>query len=316
MNYKKYKENKNIQMRDFFINKISQHIKKNKKIIFLSNDQGAQSLDDFRVKYKSNYINAGISEQNIISLSAGLSSSGYKVFVYSIASFITLRCFEQIKIDLNIMNLPVTILGVGASCSYDTAGPTHHSIEDIAILRTMPNLNIYSPSDNNVLEKIFQKCIISKNPSYVRLDRENLSNLGKCSKKDAAVGFRVFGKKSKVCIVSTGITTHIANEVKAHLAILNIEILIIDLFNIKNFNKKIFLNKLNYSNTVISLEENFVNGGIGSILSELFTDKNIKKKLIRRGLVSNDLYNYNSRLVIQKKNKIDKSSIIKLIKNL
>ena len=114
--------NKKTQMRDFLLIRFLK-VLKNKKIIFLSNDQGAKSLDNFRVKYKSNYINVGISEQNIISLSAGLASRGYKVFVYSIASFITLRCLEQIKIDLNIMKLPVTILGVGASCSYDTAGP-------------------------------------------------------------------------------------------------------------------------------------------------------------------------------------------------
>ena len=308
--------NKKTQMRDFFINKVSKSIKKNKKIIFLSNDQGAKSLDNFRVKYKSNYINVGISEQNIISLSAGLASRGYKVFVYSIASFITLRCLEQIKIDLNIMKLPVTILGVGASCSYDTAGPTHHLIEDLAILRTMPNVNIYSPSDNNVLEKIFEKCAISKKSSYVRLDRENLKNLGKCSQKDSILGFRVFGDKGKVCIVSTGITSHIANEVRIYFTNLNIEILIVDIFDISNFNKKIFLNKFKHSDIIISLEENFVNGGLGSIVSEFFTDENIKKKLIRRGLKSKNLYNYNSRSIIQRKNNIDKLSIIKLIKNI
>ena len=79
--------------------------------------------------------------------------------------------FEQIKIDLNIMKLPVTILAVGASYSYDTSGPTHHSIDDIAILRTLGNFEIYSPSDNNVLKKIFNETLKSKIPNIVRLDR-------------------------------------------------------------------------------------------------------------------------------------------------
>ena len=139
-----------MQMRDFFINEIYNAAKKNKNIILITNDQGAQSLDKFRKDLPKQFINAGISEQNIITAAAGMAQQKKKIFVYSIASFITLRCLEQIKLDVNLMKLPVTIFGVGASYSYDSAGPTHHSIEDISILRTMKNLEIFLSSNFSV----------------------------------------------------------------------------------------------------------------------------------------------------------------------
>ena len=307
--FKKMKNN--LQMRDFFINKISQKFNK-KNFFFISNDQGAESLDNFRIKYKKNFINAGISEQNIISLSAGIASRGVKVFIYSISSFITLRCLEQIKIDLNIMKLPVVILGVGSSCSYDTAGPTHHSVEDIALLRSFPYLKIFSPSDNNVLSRIFYKCLSSKNPIFVRLDRQKLPILGKCNSKNFKDGFRVFGKKTKIAILSTGVSTHIAEHVRNQLKKLKIDIFVIDIFNITDFNKKKILSNIKNTNFIVSLEENYISGGLGTIISEILTDNQIKIKFKRKGLSSNTLYNYDKREIIQK-NKIDKDSICKLI---
>ena len=121
----------NATMRDAFITRLYRKAKKNPDIIFCSTEFGAPSLDVFRRDLPKQFVNLGISEQNLISVAAGLTLGGKKVFVYTIASFITLRCYEQIKIDLCAMNLPVTIIGVGTCYSYAVDGPTHHATEDI-----------------------------------------------------------------------------------------------------------------------------------------------------------------------------------------
>ena len=305
-----------VQMRDFFIDNLRNAAKKDKNILLISNEQGASALDKFRKELDNQFINAGISEQNIISVSAGLASQGKKVFVYSISSFITLRCFEQIKIDLNIMKLPVTILAVGASYSYDTSGPTHHSIDDIAILRTLGNFEIYSPSDNNVLKKIFNETLKSKIPNIVRLDRFPLKNIGECKEVDIKRGFRVFGKSKKIAIISTGITTQIISNLREELSSEKKEFLNIDIFQIKNFNKRIFKTFLSEVKNVITVEEHTLNGGIGSLVAEFILDNKLNISLTRLGIRDENLYSYLERSKNQEMNNIDKNSIKKEVKKI
>lgn len=299
-------------MRDFLIDQIYHLAKSDKDVILISNEQGAQALDKFRRDLPNQFINAGISEQNIISVAAGLSKFKKKVFVYSIASFITLRSFEQIKIDLNIMNLPVIIFGVGASCSYDTAGPTHHSIDDISLFRTLKNMNLYSPTDNNILKNIFY--FLKKKPklSYLRLDRMNLNIISKKNVKIKKT-FQIFGKKTKNAIISTGYTTHVMNELRIDLLKNNTHFTLIDIFQIKPLNEKQLKLYLKSFKNIIVVEEHTINGGIGSIISELKSDYDLKFKLKRFGIKDKNLYTYNSRDKVYKNNKIDKISIRKIL---
>lgn len=302
-------------MRDYFIDKICDYAEINKDVILITNEQGAQSLDRFRKNLPKQFINAGISEQNLISVAAGLAKQKKKVYVYSIASFITLRCFEQIKLDINLMNLPVTILGVGASCSYDTSGPTHHSIEDISILRTMKNLEIFSPSDNNILKHIFEYSIKTKKPMYLRLDRKPLKTLER-SNFIFKNGFSIIGNlHSKKLIISTGNMSHLAlDAIKICETKFNLKVCLIDIFSI-NFSKKNFLKNIKNSNTIITIEEHILAGGLGSMIAELLFDnkKNKIHNLIRMGIKFDDVYNYKPRNLIHKANKIRLNDIVKTI---
>ena len=304
-----------MKMRDHLIEKIYNHALKNKDVILISNEQGAQALDKFRKELPTQFINAGISEQNIISMAAGLAKQKKKVYIYSIASFITLRCFEQIKLDINLMNLPVTIFGVGASYSYDTSGPTHHSIEDISILRTMKNLKIFSPSDNNILDYIFNYSLKSKNPLYIRLDRKPLDVLSS-NKFNFKNGFRTFGEmKSKKIIISTGNMSHVALEaIKIYNRHSKEPVCFIDVFSTK-LSIKNFLNTIKKAKLIVSLEEHILEGGLGSIIAELLFDNKINKKLdlIRMGINLNKMYTYKSRHLIHKMNKITPIDIVKEI---
>jgi transketolase len=304
-----------MQMRDFFINEIYNAAKKNKNIILITNDQGAQSLDKFRKDLPKQFINAGISEQNIITAAAGMAQQKKKIFVYSIASFITLRCLEQIKLDVNLMKLPVTIFGVGASYSYDNSGPTHHSIEDISILRTMKNLEIFSPSENNILKEIFNYVLKSKLPNYIRLDRQEQKSINR-NNLNFKDGFHFVNKKFvDTIIVSTGNMTSTAIDISKKIKNLkNQDIGVIDIFKI-NFNlKKILLNNKKLKN-IITIEEHLLEGGLGSIFAEYLFDYSLNKKisLKRFGINISNAYSYASREKIHDLNGITVSKIIKKI---
>ena len=137
-----------IDIRDAFFDELYEIAKEDKEVLFLTADMGALSLEKFKRDLPSQYINVGIAEQNMISVAAGLTLGGKKVFVYAIAPFITQRCYEQIKIDLACMRLSVTIIGAGAGIAYNSDGFTHHATQDIAIMRALPGMIILNPADS------------------------------------------------------------------------------------------------------------------------------------------------------------------------
>ena len=142
---------KTIAMRDTFLESVYALMSKNKDIFFVTADFGSPVLDKIRSDCPDQFINVGIAEQNLINVSVGIALEGYKVFAYAIAPFITMRCYEQIRVNLallsNIRKLNVNLIGVGAGYSYPVSGPTHQCYEDISIMRTMPNMQIFSPRD-------------------------------------------------------------------------------------------------------------------------------------------------------------------------
>ena len=302
-----------VQMRDAFIGELYKYAKKDSNIIYITNDQGAISLDKFRYDIPDQFINAGVSEQNIISTATGLSLGGKKVYVYSIASFITLRCFEQIKLDLCSMNIPVTIIGVGACYSYSADGPSHHATEDIALMRSLPNMEIYSPSDSNITKGLVDITLKSKNPIYIRLDREKLPILYN-EKDDFSEGFKSVRNGNDLCIIATGIMVHKALDVAEELKKENIHTKVIDIYRLKPINSKRIVKEIDKIEKIVTIEEHTINGGLGSIISEIIADFNKKNDLKRIGIEDNYLYGYGSREKLHIDSGIDKDSIVKKIK--
>jgi transketolase len=134
-------------MRDAFFEALFTIAKGDPEVVFVSADNGAPTLDRFVAELPDRFFTVGIAEAQMIGLAAGLALEGKKVYAYAIAPFITTRVHEQVKIDVCSMNLPIVLLGVGAGYAYDIMGPTHHTVEDIAIMRALPNLVIHSPAD-------------------------------------------------------------------------------------------------------------------------------------------------------------------------
>lgn len=157
-----------VAMRDAFFDKLFELAQKDRDIIIVSADFGAKSLNKWREELPCQFINVGIAEQNMIAIASGLALAGKKPYCYAIAPFATLRCYEFLKVDVCLMNLPVVVVGVGAGLSYSDSGPTHHATEDISIMRALPNMQIVSPFSNGsaaLLARVYDK------PTYIKLDR-------------------------------------------------------------------------------------------------------------------------------------------------
>ena len=158
---------------EMLLKELSNIAQKNKKIVLLSGDIVNRLFDNFRKNFPTRFHNCGIAEASMTGIASGLAHLGLRPITYTIATFNTIRCLEQIKLDVCYPNLPVIIVGTGAGLSYSSLGSTHHSIEDIALLRSIPNLSILCPSDPKEVKKLLNDAIKLKGPVYLRLGKKN-----------------------------------------------------------------------------------------------------------------------------------------------
>ncbi len=304
----------NITQRDAFWDRIYEIAETNRDVVIISADMGAPSLDKIRKNLPSQFINTGIAEQNTITLAAGLSMTGKKVFTYAIAPFITLRCLEQIRVECSIMKIPITIVGVGGGFGYEDSGPTHHIIEDMAIMRAMPDIVINNVTDN-VMAKAFAdiSCNLKK-PNYVRLDRQILPQIYNENDRFDR-GLSVLKKGRDFYIISTGCMTSVALEIIKEFAYETDKIGLIDLYTLP-INEKELIKSIDSVKKIITIEEHFLPGGLGSAVCETLIDNNINIPVKRIGLVHDIGYSYiyGGREIIRQHYGIDKKSIIQKIK--
>ena len=158
-------------MRNQFLKSLYKIALKNRKILFVGSDLGANVLDDMKKKIPTQFFMEGVSEQYMIGMSAGLALEGYRPYVNTIGSFITKRCYEQIYIDICLQKLPVVIAGIGGGAVYAPLGLTHLNLDDYLLMKNIPNLNVFAPCDSNEMDELIQQSINFKNPSYIRLGK-------------------------------------------------------------------------------------------------------------------------------------------------
>jgi transketolase len=164
-------------MRTAFIEELTAQARLNPAIFLVVGDLGYSVIEPFAAEFPDRFLNAGVAEQNMAGLAAGLASEGFHVFTYSIANFPTLRCLEQIRNDICYHNLPVTSVAVGAGLAYGNLGYSHHAVQDIAIFRTLPNLRLLSPADPGEARGAVQWLSANPCPSYLRLGKAGEKHL-------------------------------------------------------------------------------------------------------------------------------------------
>jgi len=300
-------------MRDSIFLKLFEYAKKDKNLVILTLDFGSPELEKFKKKFPKQYINVGICEQNAITIAAGLASEGKRVFVYSISSFIILRALEQIKLDICFNNNPITILGVGAGYAYDTAGPSHHSTEDVSIARSISGLDVYSPADNQTACLIIDKIYKKNKKNYIRLERGKYNNY-QITKDNLNQGYRKFGVSKKSIIVTYGNNFHrVIKLCKNHFP--NKKIAIMDLFKFSPLNKSKLRSEIKKFKNCLIVEEQISTGGISKEISEIIA---LNKMKINYGVLSlneNDIYKVGKRKYLNDNSNISDKKIIRAIKS-
>ncbi|MFC1988635.1 transketolase family protein [Chloroflexota bacterium] len=297
-----------VSMRDAFIDELYDIALQDRRLIFLSNDFGAPSLDKFRENLPGQFIHIGIAEQNMVNVATGLAMAGKIVYMYSIAPFLPLRCLEQIRVHLSLKGVHVTGVMVGVGYSYDLSGPTHQALEDIAIMNALPGMTILTASDSAMGAAFAHMTYEKPGPKYVRFDREKVPSLYS-EKEDFSSGIAILKEGSDLTIVATGVMVHRAFEVADQLARHSVDAGIIDLYQIKPLNEDLLLDAAGKTGRILTVEESFINSGIGSIISDLITDRGEDWKLKRLGIPDRFVSQGGDRRNLQRLSGLDVDSI-------
>jgi transketolase len=280
---------KPIAMRDAFLTRIHQAMSFDDKVFFISADFGSPVLDKIRADFPKRFINVGVAEQNLINISAGLALEGFKVFAYAIAPFITMRCYEQIRVSLALLStirpMNVNLIGVGAGYSYVVSGPTHQCYEDLTIMRALPTMSVYSPSDHVTASALFDACLTNNGPKYLRLDAQVLPVLYEGRAPTLAQGFTVHAKGNKICLLATGYMVHTALRVAHELKDKGIEMGVIDLFDLSHFSVSALKDTLSIYAGIVTMEEGFRGkGGLDSMLFDFINQHGMNLRMKNVGV--------------------------------
>jgi transketolase len=260
-------------MRDVLLERIWQAMADDPRIYFASADFGAPTLDKIRADFPTRFVNVGIAEQNLINISAGLALEGYTVFAYAIAPFITMRCYEQVRVNLALLSevrpMNVNLIGVGAGYSYVVSGPTHQCYEDLTLMRALPNVKVYSPADHLTAGALFDRCAGKAGIKYLRFDAQILPPVYK-EAPAMEQGFECHRRGGPLALVATGYMLHTALAVAEALAVDGIAVGVYDLFDLADFDRVALIEALQDYQSVFSLEEGFHGrGGLDALLGEM-----------------------------------------------
>lgn len=251
----------------------------NPKVILLTGDHGYALFDEFRKRFPDQYLNAGIAEQNMVGMAAGLARAGYFPIVYGLSAFIPIRVLEQIKLDVCHDKLPVIFLGDGAGFVYSSLGTSHQSTEDIAVTRVLPNLAIYSPADRFEMSAVMNLALDSKFPTYIRIGKGDVGDIHSQALVLSNDTIAVLQKnESKICFVATGSMVHLATQLAKEFGASVYSAPII-----KPFNQQRLLELISNSDLVVTFEEHSIYGGLGGMIAETLAE-NHPIRLLRIGV--------------------------------
>ena len=260
--------------------------KQDGRVIFVGSDLGPGVLEKMKVEFPQRFFMEGVSEQYIVGMAAGLAMEGFIPYVNTIATFLTRRCYEQVAVDLCIHDLPVRLIANGGGGVYAPLGPTHLAIEDIAIMRALPNMAVVAPCDADEMNRLMMSTLEWPHPIYIRLakggdkivsDERNSFELGKSIQmRDGKDGM----------FVTTGVMAQLALETAEVLLQSGLDIGVLHVHTIKPFDTQGVIRSIEDVGAVVTVEEHIVNGGLGSTLLEVCSEHrpDLLQKISRIGI--------------------------------
>jgi transketolase len=269
-------------MRDTFIARLLQHALSDPRIVLITGDLGFKVFDEFRTKRPAQFLNAGVAEQNMTAIAAGMALEGRIVFTYSIANFSTLRCLEQIRNDACYHGAAVKVVSIGGGFSYGSLGISHHATEDLAILRSLPDITVFSPGDLWEAAEATSACIATPGTCYLRLDKA----AGKPTQRDGDTfvpgRMRTIRGGSDVCLVVTGGILEEAQAAADTLATEGISVRILSAHTIRPLDAEAVVEAARSCAAMLTLEEHTLHGGLGSAVAEVLMDRGVMPRRFRR----------------------------------
>lgn len=258
-------------MRQAFIRALVEAARTDKRIFLLTGDLGYRFLEPFRDAYPDRFLNVGVAEANLVTVAAGLATTGYIPVVYSIATFMTMRPYEQIRNDIALQGLNVKLVGVGGGLAYSLAGPTHHSLEDVALMRTLGTMAIVAPGSPAEAYGATKALLAYDGGAYLRLERNPESP------PDAPADFtlgkaRYVARGKRVALVFTGTKQSFTERVADLLRAKNINPTIAAFPTIHPLDQRTVLALGRDHELLVTIEEHRTSGGFGSAVLETLTE--------------------------------------------
>ena len=270
-------------MRNIFIDELIKHAEKDERIFLITADLGYGVVTKFSEKFPERFLNSGITEQSTVSLAAGLASQGFRPFVYSIANFPTFRAMEQLRNDVNYMQLGVTIVALGEGLSYGSAGYSHHLIEDISSVRVFDHFSIYSPTADIEVRSSVKQILGDNRSALLRLGR--LPEVSSSFKLDVT-HFEGFNKWHAGQMVNLVFHGGLADELSATVQELSENGVSASAFSCYNIDASLVASFLKSESSVptVVVEEHTRSGGLGSVFLEVANDLDLQIRLLRIGI--------------------------------
>lgn len=302
-------------MRNTYLKEVYNLAAKDRNVLSLVADNGMIVYDDFRRDFPEQYFNFGISEGHMITAAAGMASCGKIPFAYTIGAFLAYRSYEFIRLDVCLQKMNVKIVGIGAGMSYGYLGPTHHTTEDIAVLRTLPNLTLLSPASAKETKALVNYAYELNGPVYIRLGNNLKEELYPEDVQVIPGKGTVLKEGNDIVIFSTGdITYHVMTAAK-RLEEEGIHATVISMHTIKPFDSQLVVDMAQRSTKLFTVEEHSIIGGLGSAVAEVLTDNGCSSGLKRIGLNDVFAHGYGNQEQVRKANGLDADGIYNSIKN-
>ena len=290
--------------------------KDDKDIYVLTSDsRGSASMTNFANEYPKQFVEVGIAEQNLVGIAAGLATTGKKCFAASPACFLTMRSIEQVKVDVAYSNTNVKLIGISGGVSYGALGMSHHSLQDIAVMRAIPNIDIFLPADRFETEKLVRELVKYDKPAYIRIGRNPVDDVYESTDFDFQIGkANVMREGKDITIIATGETVKPAIEASDELKELGIKCRVLNMHTIKPLDKEAIIKAAKETGHIITVEEHSIYGGLGAAVSEVVVQNapvpmkivGIKDEAAITG-TSKEIFNYYG---------LSKENLVKLAKEL
>jgi len=304
-----------IDLREVMVQFFIKAVGEKKNIVIVVGDSTSTSkIAPFQEKYPERLINVGIAEQNLVGVAVGLSLGGYIAFTANAAPFLVARSNEQIKNDVCYSETNVKLVGLNAGVCYGNLGSTHHTIDDISIMRGLGNILILAPSDPIETERIFRFALEYEGPVYIRMDNAKFPVLHTDDYQFKPGKVDVLQTGDDVTIAAVGSVVHEAYSAAQELKAFSIEAEVLNISSIRPLEKQRIIELLQKTKKVITVEEHSLHGGIGSLIAEIITDEGLEVKYKRLGIPEGQFSKAGPRAEIRAYYHIDAQGIVETVK--